>query len=133
MREQVTFNYTPQMPSRDEIDIDQVVFEYDEDDDELLVHLFGKPLPAISVVIGPYEYFRIDPETEQIVGFYVEHFLARAVFEDPALLSMASLAGVGESKLEKIRRQLPETRMKESAIRKIFSPHQNESPPAVSA
>ena len=50
----------PRMPKSEEIDWQQVVFSYDRDSDTLMVHLFGRGRPAVTVAgAGPVD-LRVD-------------------------------------------------------------------------
>jgi hypothetical protein len=131
--EQVAFTYEPKWPRIEDLDLDRVVFSYDEDEDKLILHLFGQAVPAVSVLSGRYGYVRVDPETSQVVGIYVEQFLSRAVFEEPSLLSIASLVGVGDDRIQEIRREMPQTRLKAAAIQSFLPPRQRDSGSAVIA
>jgi hypothetical protein len=85
----------------DAVDPDKVIIRYDRPSDTLLVHLFGRGRPSISVPVDRYLYVMVDPDTESIIGIHIEGFLAQAVKEHPRqieILDYAELSGmtVGE-------------------------------------
>ncbi|MDQ3226609.1 MAG: hypothetical protein M3Q50_08275, partial [Chloroflexota bacterium] len=82
---------------RQDIDPAKIVVSYDRRSDTLLIHLFGRGHSTISVPVAKYLYVMVTPDTETIVGFHIEGFLAQAVNENPeaiALLDYAELRGI---------------------------------------
>lgn len=76
------------------IDWEQAAFTYDGDADIFALHFFGPQHPSVVFYTGNGIEMLIDPETEIIVGYQVEGYLARAVYQNPALLSYAEAAGM---------------------------------------
>jgi hypothetical protein len=132
-RVRVSFDSEPIWPLLEEIDPEQVVFQYDDEDDLLKVHFFGSARPALSVLSDRYGYLRVDPETSTVVGIYIEQYLNKAVLEAPRLLYLASVTEIPEARIEKVRRQMPEARLKKAAIASIFPPPKTDAQNAVFA
>ncbi|MCA9879078.1 MAG: hypothetical protein KC442_14905 [Thermomicrobiales bacterium] len=81
----------------DDVDPGKIAIAYDRPSDTLLIHLFGRGRPAVSVLVDRYLYALADPESDQIVGIHIEGFLAQAVKEHPqeiAVLDHAKLRGI---------------------------------------
>lgn len=99
----------PRALSIEAIDFSVVVVSYDRDSDTLFVHLFGRGRPSISMVAGDDSYVLVDPDTEEIVGFQIEHVLTSVEQRDHALLALldvADLRGIGKDDIEEIRREM---------------------------
>ena len=104
----------PPMPTGD--DLDAMRFDYDGPSDTVLVHLGGSPRPAITVVVDEYVSYRIDPATEEIVGYQIEDFLAEAVRAVPGFLTIAELVGIEPDALARARQGLtPDQRRRAAA------------------
>jgi hypothetical protein len=69
----------PKVPRLDEIDANRIWLDYDLLSDSLLVSLVGEPRPAYNEYVDDDTMFRIDPETNEVVGLEFEHFLRRAL------------------------------------------------------
>lgn len=96
------------------IDPRQVVVSYDRASDTLMIHLFGRGRPAVSVpspanVDRDLVFFRGDPETEELVGFQIEDFLRLYVPVTPRALDWlhpqrgAELRGLTAADVDRIR------------------------------
>jgi hypothetical protein len=106
----------PRMPKPEAIDWQRVVFSYDRDSDTLMVHLFGRGRPAVTVAgAGPVD-LRVDPVTQEIVGFQLEYFLSEAVFTDPKYLQLAELAGVDAEEISKARSRIAPEKWKQAGV-----------------
>jgi hypothetical protein len=92
------------------LDHERFVFIYDERSDELLIYLYGAAQPSVSVPLTDYEYLRVDPTTEEVVGFQVENFLAEAVFADPLYLDWAEAVGVDADRVAALRQLIDAAR-----------------------
>lgn len=112
--------FSPKLPNLNEIGLDQIAFDYDARSDTLLVSLAGAPQPAISVLIDGNRYYRVDPETEDVVGFYVENFLAQAVYDAPGLLVIADLVGIDHGEVERIRARLTPEQQRRAAVASLL-------------
>lgn len=102
MSERSTFTPKPAVLTGD--DLDGMRFDYDGPSDTLLVHLGGVPRPAITVVADDYVSYRVDLETEEIVGYQIEDFLAEAVAAVPGFLTIADTVGIEPERLARARR-----------------------------
>jgi hypothetical protein len=87
----------------------QVRFTYDRPTDTLFVDFHGEARPAASIALArgdrDYLFLRVDPETEEVVGLQIEHFLSYAVTQHPELigaLDLADLVGINRSEVEQI-------------------------------
>lgn len=93
----------------DDIDPDSIVISYDRPSDTLLIHLFGRGRPSVSVTIDRYFYALVDPETEHTLGIHIEGFLAQAVKEHPveiSLLDHAELRGITPIEVRELQREI---------------------------
>jgi hypothetical protein len=80
---------------------------YDRRSDTLLIHLFGRGRDTISVPVAKYLYVMVAPDTETIVGFHIEGFLAQAVKDTPeaiTLLDYAELRGTTPADVRALQR-----------------------------
>jgi hypothetical protein len=92
----------------DAIDPEKITISYDRPSDTLLVHLFGRGRPSISVPIDRYLYVMVDPDTEDVIGIHIEGFLAQAVPEHPqqiAILDFAELRGMTPGEVRALQRE----------------------------
>lgn len=91
----------------EDIDPAKVVVSYDRRSDTLLIHLFGRGHDTISVPVAKYLYVMVTPDTETIVGFHIEGFLAQAVKDIPealTLLDFAELRGITPAEVRALQR-----------------------------
>lgn len=71
--------FRPKMPNLGATRTIKCLVDYDRQADALVVCFDGcQDRPTVGVVIGDYEMLRVDPLTEEIVGFEVERFLGAA-------------------------------------------------------
>lgn len=101
----------PARPEPSSWSANQSRFTYDRPTDTLFVDLFADARPAASVPLErgdrDFLFLRVDPETGEIVGFQIEHFLSYAVIHHPELaraLDVASLIDVEPDDVERITR-----------------------------
>jgi hypothetical protein len=95
------------------VDPEQVVVSYDHDSDTLMVHLFGRGVPAVSVLVNDELMVRWDRANERVVGFQIEHFLSRMAPQHPELLDLldiAELHGIAVEDIGRIRRDIAQWR-----------------------
>lgn len=116
-----TFNPTP--PDLDAVDFSKVVVSYDRDSDTFIVQLFGRGRDTVSVGGPKFLYALVDPDTNECVGFHVEHFLAHHVRLCPRLLDMledADLRGISRDEVRALRHRLMSPRQRlESRLRRL--------------
>ncbi len=98
---QRTFN--PQPPRLASLDLRQWYFNYDRRSDTLMVYFEGRPRPAISVVVDDHLSYRVDADTEEVVGFQIDDFLHEVVEQHPSFLTVAEAAGVDAATIAAIR------------------------------
>ena len=96
----------PKLPDFASIDPEKVVPEFDRVSDTLIVHLFGRGRPFTILPAKGLTMLLVDPETFEVIGLRVEGFLARAVYEMPVLLDLASFVGLGDQEVGAIRRRI---------------------------
>jgi hypothetical protein len=92
---------------RQDIDPAKIVVSYDRRSDTLLIHLFGRGHDTVSVPVAKYLYVMVTPDTETIVGFQIEGFLAQAVKVTPeaiSLLDYAELRGITPAEVRALQR-----------------------------
>lgn len=70
---------TMNVPNFEEIDRNRLRWDYDPLGDSLWVGLTPEPRPAINVYVDDDTMFLVDPDTNDVVGIELEHFLARAL------------------------------------------------------
>lgn len=93
----------------EDVGLDQIAISYDRPSDTLLVHLFGRSLPSVSVPVERYLYALVDPESEQIIGIHIEGFLTQAVKEhsdEISILDHAELRGITPFEVRALQREL---------------------------
>lgn len=91
------------------IDVESVTVGYERDSDALMIHLFGRGVPAVSLLITDELMVRWDRANERVVGFQIDHFLSRVAPEHPELLDLldiADLDGIGAEDVGRIRREI---------------------------
>lgn len=81
-----------------EHDLDRMRFDYDETTDMLMVYLNGSPEPAISVVDDNFLSYRVDPWSEDVLGYQIDDFLIGAVHAVPSFQAIADLLGIVPSR-----------------------------------
>jgi hypothetical protein len=108
---------TPVMPRSADLDPAKVAFNYDRESDTLMIHLYGEPQPAISVAgSDEYLYWRVTPDTHQVIGMQYEHFLSHLVYERPEFLDFADLAGIPADEIESIRSRIHPDQRRRAAV-----------------
>ncbi len=114
----VTLDPIPVSPKRagpGTIDWDNAVYAYDRDTDTFSFYLFGRQHPSVVFHTGNVADLLVDPQTEVIVGYQIEGYRARAVYEAPWLLLYAGLAGISDAEVEAIRRRMVHDHRKDLA------------------
>lgn len=107
VEEPVLRQFRPKPFRWDEVDPETMVISYDRRSDTLLVHLFGRRRPSVSVPIRRYLYAMVDPGSEEIIGILIEGFLSQAVREHPqeiTLLDYAELRGITPAEVRELQR-----------------------------
>jgi len=96
------------------LDPDLIVVSYDRASDTLMIHPFGRGRPAVSVP-APTDgerdmvFWRVDPETEAVIGFQIEDFLRFYVPTVPRALDWlhprhgAELRGLSTAEAARLR------------------------------
>jgi hypothetical protein len=108
MQEFVPHQIDPKPFRREDIDPTKIVVSYDRRSDTLLIHLFGRGRDTISVPVAKYLYLMVTPDTETIVGFHIQGFLAQAVKDTPeavTLLDYAELRGITPAEVRALQRR----------------------------
>lgn len=101
--------FTPRWPDFGSLPSQQARFTYDGPSDTLFVDLYGEPRAAASIPLDrgdrDYLFLRVDPQTEEVVGLQIEHFLTYAVAQHPELrnaLAVADLVGIDRAELRRL-------------------------------
>lgn len=81
---------TPRWPRQ--IEDQDIVLAYDRDRDALLIDFFAGRRVAVTLPFGPYVLMRVELATEEVVGYLVPDFLARAVPKMPHLARILAAA-----------------------------------------
>ncbi len=91
----------------------QFRFMYDAPSDTMFVPFYDPIAPAASVPVDQgemdYVFLRVNVETQEVVGFQVEHFLSYAVGQMPDLISaleLADLHGITSEEVAEIKRRV---------------------------
>jgi hypothetical protein len=93
----------------DRIDQSKVIFSYDYDSDTLMVHLYGRGRPGVSLPVAQGWMLRLDRETDEVIGVQVEGVLAGAARSHPRLLGvldLAELRGITPDEIDRVRREV---------------------------
>lgn len=118
---------TPKPPKAEDFERMNPALRYNRVSDTLMIYLYGAPEAAISVDAGDdYTYLRVHPESHEIVGLQIEHFLSELVHEVPQTLVFAELAGISQDEINTLREQMtPEKRSRAAVgywIEQFFAP-----------
>jgi hypothetical protein len=90
-------------------DLESVVVAYDQDSDTIHVHLLGRSIPAVSLVVGDDMLVRWDRTAQRVVGVQIERFLSHVAPQHPELLDLldiAELNGISTTDIGGIRRDV---------------------------
>jgi hypothetical protein len=96
-------SFDPKPPRLASVDLHQWQFNYDPRSDTLMVSFTGHPRPAISVVVDDHLFYRVDADTEEVVGYQIEDFLGEVVYEHPSMLTVAEAAKIDADTIAAIR------------------------------
>ena len=97
---------TPKVPAPTEIDWQQVEYDYDQESDSIVLHLFGFDQPSLVMHTPTDIDLLVDPATSLVVGFQIEGFLAQVIYRDPQYLLLARNAGIDPEILARIERDI---------------------------
>ena len=97
-----------------DLDLRRAVISYDRASDTLIVHLYGRGRPAVSVpsprpLARDFVFLRLDPKTDELVGIQVEDVLRLYAADHPEVLDLlerAELRGITREELARIRERL---------------------------
>jgi len=110
----------PKLPDLAALDGSRFALEFDRLSDTLYWDFYGEPRAAIAVPVTDHVLYSVDPETEAVVGFQIEGFLARFVYEAPALLDLADRLGLTPSEVAGVRDRLGPGDRQAAALRAIL-------------
>lgn len=113
-------SFEPVVPCYDDIDFDQMIFRYDREADILSIHFFGIK-PGVMLDIDDHVLLRIDPASHEVVGLQIEAYLLAAVFKQPRLLGLASVAGIPDDEINAIRNRMAPATLAQAAIRSLLA------------
>jgi hypothetical protein len=77
----------------DQASPETIVLDYDRVADTFIFRVTKDPTPTIGVVVDDYVMFRVDPTTDEIIGFEVEHFTRSAIYKYPEFYPALFLTG----------------------------------------
>jgi hypothetical protein len=110
----------PKLPDLAHLDGSRFALEFDRPSDTLYWDFYGEPRSAIAVPVTDHVLYSVDPETEAVVGFQIEGFLARFVYEAPAFLDLADRLGLTPIEVADIRERLSPNDRQGAALRAIL-------------
>lgn len=111
------------------LDLSRVVISYDRVSDTLMIHLYGRGRPAVSVpspkpLARDFVFLRFDPESDELVGIQIEDFLRVYVVDHPRaidLLDQADLRGITHEEIARIRLRIgADERLQSAATRSLI-------------
>jgi hypothetical protein len=109
--------FRPRWPDVASLTPDRVRLTYDRPTDTLYVDFSGEAMAAGSVPLDrgdrDYLFLRVAPETEEVVGLQIEHFLSYAILQHPELIDAvdaASLVGIDREEVDQIIQIQPKRR-----------------------
>ena len=91
------------------LDPRELVISYDHDSDTLMVHLYGRGIPGVSVPVADGWMLRLNRETDELIGIQIENLLANAARRQPRLLRVldaAELRGITPDEIDRVRREV---------------------------
>jgi hypothetical protein len=107
-----------------QLDPRRLVISYDHDSDTLMVYLFGRDIPGVSIQMADGWMLRLNRETGELVGIQIEYLLASAARTQPQLLRVLEATNCEAPPQTRStgcrgrsRRHLPRTRCNWSSIR----------------
>lgn len=65
------------LPRIEDLDPKKLVLAYDSVSDTLFLHFYGRGRPAVSIEVAEDVFYRVDPETRDVVSIQVEHVLSQ--------------------------------------------------------
>ncbi len=97
--------FSPVLPQH--VEREAIRFYFDRVSDTLVIFYHYPPSgPTVNVPISEYEYFRVDAETEEVVGMQVDDLLSYAVYRNWIYLQYAALAGVDREEIAALRERV---------------------------
>ncbi len=102
------------------IDWRETIFHYDEESDTLMLSFYTPVRPAVTVEFGETVAYRVDPETQEVVGLQVDAFLTQYVYDHPEALLVAEVAEVDPVLIERVRRAIASEKHKQAAAGSIL-------------
>ncbi len=88
--------------------------------DSVFVYLYGADRPAVGLVMDSNLTVMVDPETDKLLGFEIDHFLAEAVIAHPSLEPLLDLPGMPQRRVRQVRRQLDPAKRRNVAIGQLI-------------
>lgn len=111
------------IPNIESLDAGDLTFEYDERSDSLFIYLARPGTPGVSVALDEHLLFRVDPNSEELIGIEIEGFLTSAVQKDPRLLAFAEVAGISEQVMDRWRSSGDLRSVEAKAVRQLIEEH----------
>lgn len=115
----------PKMPPFASLDWRSFRLDYDRLADTLYLDFYGEPRPAISLPISDHVLYSVDPETEEVVGYQFDGFLAHVVYQTPVFLDLADQIGLTAEEVARVRANIdPDDRARaamQSVVGSLFA------------
>jgi hypothetical protein len=93
------------LPRLEELNSTVLEILYDHQLDTLFVHLLGHDQRATNPLTGEYACYRVDPNTQRVVGLQIESFLRRAVNDHPELIGLLRFAQLRGASFDQVQRE----------------------------
>ena len=113
-------SFRPKPPDLESLDWQAIRFDYDRTSDTLYLDFSGHPTAAVAYPVTDHLLLSIDPESEAVVGFQIEGFLAHFIIEMPIFLEIADLIGLTPSEVAAVRARLDAASRTRAAVRTLF-------------
>lgn len=110
----------PKMPAYGDLDWRTFRLDYDRLSDTLYLDFYGEPRAAISYPVTDHVLYSVDPETEAVVGYQIDGFLAHVVYTTPVFLDLAEQIGLSPDEVARIRAGIDPDDRTRAAMRSLF-------------
>jgi hypothetical protein len=119
----------PRLPNFRDLDWRRFSLDLDRLSDTLYWDFYGEPRPSVSFPLNDHVLLSVDPESEAVVGFQLDGFLAHLVYEVPAFLELSDLIGLSPDEVRDIRERIEPDQRRRAVMELIFgsiAPHDPE-------
>jgi hypothetical protein len=88
--------------------------------DSLIVYIGDPTRPSVAIVVGDYFSVLVDPQTDEVLGVEIDHFLSEAVAAHPELRPLLDIPGLPERKVKRARQGFDPKNRTQDAIKALF-------------